>query len=163
MYILICRWPRIFQTASDLSCSGSTLSRTAVCFDTLVVRNVKLNYLLAAGQEHFVVYSQLLPIIKGQNVNPLHLDRINSFISISLAQFASNHLTNEVDSKKKQNKGIRITFQRQVGIWVSLNGGAFCRFYRIMRNKKSSSKMLPPVGVEPRAYDFHTLHATILT
>ena len=36
-----------------------------------------------------------------------------------------------------------------------------CRFYRIMRElKKSSGKMLPPVGSEPRHSDFHVLHAT---
>ena len=36
-------------------------------------------------------------------------------------------------------------------------------FYRIMKKqkKKCSSKMLPPVRVEPRASDFNALHATL--
>ena len=35
-------------------------------------------------------------------------------------------------------------------------------FYRTTRKQtKSSSKMLPPVGVEPRASDFNVLHATV--
>ena len=38
----------------------------------------------------------------------------------------------------------------------------FFRFYRITRElRKSSSKMLPPLGSEPRASDFTALHATI--
>ena len=48
--------------------------------------------------------------------------------------------------------------------WIefSLNGDAFCI---ILQNRektktKSSSKMWPPVGIEPRASDFNALHAT---
>ena len=44
----------------------------------------------------------------------------------------------------------------------SLNGDAFCRVYRITRKqKKSSSKMLLPVGIEPMASNFNDLHATV--
>ena len=50
----------------------------------------------------------------------------------------------------------------RIRIEFSLNRDAFCRFYRITRKeKKSSSKMLPPPGSEPRASDCTALHANI--
>ena len=37
--------------------------------------------------------------------------------------------------------------------------GEFCRI--LENHKKSSGKLLPPVGIEPRASGFHALHATV--
>ena len=44
----------------------------------------------------------------------------------------------------------------------SLNGDAFCRILQNHENKKSSSKTLPPGGIEPRASDFTLLPYILL-
>ena len=48
-------------------------------------------------------------------------------------------------------------------IEFSINRDEFCRIYRIRKKQKknSNSKMLTPLGSEPRASDFITLYATI--
>ena len=51
--------------------------------------------------------------------------------------------------------------ERAWNIRVFPNGDVFCRFHRVTRKQKSSSKILPPVGVKPRTSQFKALHAII--